>query len=240
MNALVRALLGALALGALGGGAWYAYAAASTQPIRTVTFTGDTARVAKADLDRLVESVRALPAGGATLAAVREAARRVPWVREASARRRFPDGVEVRLEAYPVLARWGDAQLVTPQGEVFAAQVSEKLPKFVGPEGSSVEMAREYPAIALALVPLGSPVAELRLSPRGAWQVSLDSGLVLDLGRGDVLGRIERFARAWPQLAKADPAPRYADLRYPNGFALRRARDPNETLHKPPVKPKRA
>jgi cell division protein FtsQ len=70
-------------------------------------------------------------------------------------------------------------------------------------------------------LPLGSPLAELKLSPRGAWQVVLESGLVLELGRIDRVARLERFAAAWPRLALHDPAPRYADLRYPNGFALR-------------------
>jgi cell division protein FtsQ len=232
MNVFVRAGLGTLALAALGGGAWYAYEAASTQPIRSVTFSGDTARIAPADLDRLAAAVQALPPGGATLVAVREAAKRVAWVREASARRRFPGGIDVRLEAYEPLARWTEGRLVTATGELFAAAYEGKLPRFTGPDGAASEMAREYPALAKALEPLGSSVADLKLSARGAWEVSLDSGLVLELGRGDRVARIERFVAAWPQISR-DAAPKYADLRYPNGFALKRARDPNELSPKP-------
>ena len=235
MNVFARAVLGTLALAALGGGAWYAYEAASSQPIRTVHFSGDTERIARADLDRLAESLRALPASGSTLVAVREAAKRIPWVRDASVRRRFPDAVEVRLESHEALARWGEAQLVSPRGELFSAEFAGKLPRFSGPEGSAGEMTREYQAIGRALAPLGSPVAELKLSPRGAWQVALESGLVLELGRGEILQRIERFVLAWPQLAQGDAPPRYADLRYPNGFALRRPAQP-----RPPAKPKPA
>jgi len=220
MNLAVRIALGTVAVTALAGGCWYAYTSALTKPVANVTFSGDTERIAREDLDRLAEGVRAMPAGAATLANVREAARRIPWVRDASARRRFPDGMEVHLEAYEAMARWQDGFLVSPRGEVFAGRSAEKLPKFTGPDGSSLEMAREYAGIAKALAPLGSPVAELRLSPRGAWQVGLESGLVLELGRGDVVARIDRFAAAWPQLAQG--APRYADLRYPNGFALKR------------------
>ena len=232
MNLLVRAVLGTLALAALGGGAWYAYDLASTQPIDSVIFTGDTARIASTDLDRLAAGVKALPPGGATLVAVRDAAKRVAWVREATARRQFRGGVEVRLEAYQPLARWTEGRLVSVVGEVFAAAYDGKLPRFTGPDGSAAEMAREYPALASALAPLDSPIAELRLSARGAWEVSLDSGLVLELGRGDRVARIERFVAAWPQISRDTP-PKYADLRYPNGFALKRPRDPNDF----PVKP---
>ncbi len=238
MNSLVRAVLGTIALAAVGGGAWYAYRAASTQPIREVAFSGDTTRIAQGELEQLAANLRALAPGGDTLVAVREAAKRVPWVREASARRRFPDGVEVKFELHEALARWGDGQLVSPRGEVFAARSEVMLPRFTGPEGAAPGMAREYPALARALSPLGSPVAEVRLSARGAWQVTLDSGLVLELGRGELVKRIERFAAAWPQIAKSEPVPRYADLRYPNGFALRRARDPNDIPSRPAPKAK--
>ncbi len=218
---LRRALFGTLAVGALALAAWYGYQAATAQPIRMVRFSGDVARIARADLERLAEGLQGIPGGSASLMAVRDAARRIPWVREATVRRHFPDGVEIAFEAYEALARWNDAGLVSPHGEVFAGEFEGKLPRFSGPEGSSVEMARDYSAIARAALPLGSPLAELKLSPRGAWQVVLESGLVLELGRIDRVARLERFAAAWPRLALQDPAPKHADLRYPNGFALR-------------------
>lgn len=217
-----RAIFGAIAAVVLIAGAWYAYRAATLQPIRVVRFAGEIAPIARADLDRFAEGLRGLPADAASLAAVREAARRIPWVREATVRRHPPDAVEIRLEPYSALARWNDRALVSPKGEVFSAESDEKLPRFSGPEGASAEMAREYPAIRTALLPLGTPLAELKLSARGAWQVVLESGLVLELGRGDTAARIGRFAAAWPRLAREDPPPRYADLRYPNGFAVRR------------------
>src|SRR6185437_4548762 len=95
---------------------------------------------------------------------------------------------EVTFVAYQALARWGASALVSAQGEVFTAPYEGKLPRFQGPDGSAPTMA-----IAPMLAPLASPIAELRLSARGAWQVLLDSGLVLELDRGDVAPRIQRF-----------------------------------------------
>jgi cell division protein FtsQ len=83
-------------------------------------------------------------------------------------------------------------------------------------------MVSVYPTIARALEPLADPLAELRHSPRGGWQVALESGLVLELGRGDFESRIARFVSAHPHLETQGLAPRHADLRYPNGFAVRR------------------
>ncbi len=140
-----------------------------------------------------------MPVGDVSLAAVRDSARRIPWVRDAAVRRRFPAGLEVTLEAHDVLARWNGAVLVSTRGEVFTAPYAGTLPRFVGPDGAADLMARQYLPIARALAPLASPVAELRLSARGAWQVALASGLVLELGRTDMQERIERFVAAWPR-----------------------------------------
>lgn len=219
---VVPATAAVLALAALAAGAWYGFDAISAQPIRRVTFAGDVQRLARADLEAFAHSVEGAASSGASLAAVREAARRIVWVREATVRRRFPDAVEVTFEAHEPLARWDERSLVSTRGEVFAADYDGFLPKFTGPETAAAQMAREYPAIRDAFAPLASAVTELKLSPRGAWQVVLESGLALDLGRGDVHSRLARFVAAWPQLASQGVETRHADLRYANGFALQR------------------
>ena len=217
---IVPAIAGMAVLGLLAAAGWHGYRAALAQPLKRVIFAGDVDRLPHADLDALSHAVLAGDAPG--LAAIREAARRVPWVREATVRRQFPDAVEVTFEAHEALARWNERSLVSRRGEVFAAVGAGLLPRFRGPEAAAAAMTAEYPAIVAALAPLGSPVKELRLSARGAWEVVLEGGLTVELGRGDWKARAQRFAAAWPRLAEDARATRYADLRYPNGFALRK------------------
>jgi cell division protein FtsQ len=214
------AMAGVTVAVAIGGGAWYGLKAVLAQPLKRVVFAGDTDRLPHAALDALSRAAQAPGPEGVTLAALRDAARRVPWVREATVRRRFPDAVEITFEAHEALARWNDNGLVSKRGEVFVAQDAGELPRFRGPDGAAASMASEYPGMVAVLAPLASPIAELRVSPRGAWQVVLSSGLTLVLGRGDVKARAQRFANAWPQLAAGAADIKYADLRYPNGFAL--------------------
>jgi len=234
---IVPATAAAVAVAALAAGAWYGFDAISSQPIRRVVFAGDMQRIARADLDAFARSVEGAAPSGASLAAVREAARRIAWVREATVRRRFPDAVEVTFETHQPLARWSESALVSAKGEVFAADYDGFLPKFTGPEGSSAQMVGEYPALRDAIAPLASAITELRLSPRGAWQVTLESGLALDLGRGDIQSRLARFVSAWPQLASRGVETRHADLRYANGFAVRTAEV--RALPKPAKSPSR-
>ena len=198
---------------------WHGYNFIAAQPLKRVVFAGDLDRLPQAELEALSQAVQA--AGRAPIGAVREAAMRMPWVRDVTVRRIFPDAVEITFEAHQAFARWNDAQLVSPTGEVFTATDAAALPQLRGPEGSAALLVAELPAIAVALAPLGSPVAQLRLTPRGAWEATTAEGLVLALGRGEHRARAERFARAWPRLSPEARGTRYADLRYPNGFALR-------------------
>ena len=214
----VAASAGALALFA--GIAWYGYGAIVTQPVKQVAFAGPVERIPPESLEALARGIQSAPAP-VSLAAVRDAARRIPWVRDASVRRRFPDAVEVTFDVHEPIARWNDAGLVSKRGEVFDAPFDAPLPLFRGAVAAAPLMVRQYPALAASVAPLESAIAELRLSVRGAWQVKLESGLELELGRGEVEPRLARFVAAWPLLAARGIASQHADLRYPNGFALR-------------------
>ena len=199
---------------------WYGYEAVLAQPIRHVAFAGDLERLPRAELEALARAIERSP-GGASLESVREAARRVPWVRDASVRRQFPDAVEITFRAHEAFARWNEDALLSKSGEVFQARSDAELPRFRGPEGAGARMLDHFAAISAALAPLGR-VAELRLSPRGGWAVVLASGLTLQAGRGDVVPRLERFVASWTQLGRGEEAA-HVDLRYPNGFAVRRS-----------------
>lgn len=217
----LRAAGGLAALALVAGLGWAGWDLLARRPIVVVDFRGDTRRVPAGELDRLAAGLRGRAAREVALPAVREAVNRLPWVRDCSVRRRFPDALEVTIEAHAPLARWDDATLVSVRGEVFAAAYDGELPRFTGPEGTAAEMAAAWTRLREAAAPLASPVLELRLTPRRAWQARLASGLTIELGREDIVARLARFAALWPQLDEAAAAATHADLRYPNGFALR-------------------
>lgn len=234
----VMAAVAVIAL--LASAAWYGVEAISSQPIKRVVIAGAIGRIAPAHLDSFAQGVHGASARGASLDSIREAARRIPWVRDAAVRRIFPDAVEITFRVHEPFARWEEGALVSTRGEVFSADYDGALPRFKGPdEGSASAMAREYPAIVAALAPLSAAVAELRLSRRGAWQVVLElpadrplpspgpspkgeGQLTLELGRGEILARLQRFAAAWPRVVAQGVETRHADLRYANGFAVKK------------------
>lgn len=224
---LVRRMLygiaGAIAAALLATAAWYGYEAVLAQPIQRVVFAGDVDKLPRLELEALSNALRGAQPGSVTVSAVREAAKRVTWVRDASVRRQFPDAVEIHFQAHDAFAAWNEGAVVSTRGEVFAAPAPAELPRFRGPDGTAATMMHQYSDFASALKPLGAAISELRLSARGAWLVILDSGLTLQLGRGDVTPRLERFVAAWPIVSNRLSQPGQVDLRYPNGFAIKRA-----------------
>lgn len=159
----------------------------------------------------------------------------VPWVRRAVVRRIWPNRLSVTLEEHRVAAWWhqdeGDDKLVNVQGNVFQANPGdvedEDLATLAGPDEQSA-------AALLAMLHRLQPVVEgldaridtLRLTARGSWQLELDTGADVELGRGDeatVVARMQAFVATLAQVQS-----RYgnrplaaADLRHADGYALR-------------------
>jgi cell division protein FtsQ len=163
----------------------------------------------------------------------------VPWVRRAVVRRVWPNRLAVTLEEHRAVALWqGDPaneKLVNQQGEVFEANLGdvedENLVTLAGPEGSAASVLALHRRLADTLAPMGERIDSLKLSSRGSWHAELDSGADLELGRGgedEVIARTQRFVRTIGQASArfADASGRArpllsADLRHPDGYALR-------------------
>jgi len=168
------------------------------------------------------------------LGAVRRAFESVPWVRRAVVQRVWPNRLRVRLEEHRPVALWsgGDAaseKLVNSFGEVFEANVGDveddDLPTLEGPDGTSAHMLAIFGRLGPAFAPLDSRVEMLTLSSRGSWQATLDSGAVVEIGRGsddDIVTRTGRFVATVHQVTSRYQRPlEYADLRHTDGYAVR-------------------
>lgn len=150
----------------------------------------------------------------------RHAFEKLPWVRKVSVRRHFPWRLEVNLEEHVALAHWNGAELVNTHGEVFAGAVAQSLPNFIGQPDTAAEVTQMYSAFGEQLAPLKQEIVQISLSPRHAWQLRLNSGMVLELGREQSQQRMARFVAVYPySLAPMQRTVSYVDLRYQNGFA---------------------
>lgn len=192
-------------------------------PLREVRVEGSLNHVTREQLKLIVD--RHLQGNFFTLDLMkaRDAFEKLPWARSVSVRRRWPDRLEVVVEEHQELARWGNIALVNTYGELFHAASDEVLPVFYGPGEAVAEVAKRYARYSELLAETGMKISQLVLTPRGAWQIETDHGMVIELGREDMEVRLQKFARVYQQtLSKLGVSIAYADLRYPNGFAVRR------------------
>ncbi len=191
-------------------------------PLREIRVIGDVGHVT----NEQVAAVTARELRGnfftVDLAQAREAFEKLPWVRKVNVRRQWPDRLEVAVEEHQPLARWGSTALVNAHGEVFEAAINSKLPLFFGPEGTAVEVVARYAEFDRLLAPIGRKVVLITLSARRAWQLRLNDGMVLHLGRENLEARLAGFVSAYQRtVARLPQPPSHVDLRYSNGFAVR-------------------
>ena len=199
-------------------------------PLREVKVEGQLSHVNREQIKLIV--ARHLNGNFFTLDLIkaRDAFEKLPWARKVSVRRRWPDQLEVVIEEHQALGRWGDIALVNTHGELFHAASDSELPVFYGPADGVLEVAQSYAAYSKILNTAQLKVTQVALSPRRAWEVKTDKGLLINMGREHMDERLGKFVGAYATtLAKLNGRVSYADLRYPNGFAVRRPADLAQT-----------
>lgn len=207
-------------------------------PVRYVAVDQEPREVTRSDLERALSGLRG-NLYSVSLEGVRQSLQRLPWVRRAEVRRRWPDVLEVTLYEQRAVARWGDGvnQWVNVEGEVFFGIRSDEtrnaadfagLPTFQGPLGTAAVVLAQYQELKTLLAPIDRLPEQVTLTPRLAWEVRLDDGMQMFLGRErerlQVEQRVRRFANAYARtVAVQGVRPQAVDLRYPNGFVMRMA-----------------
>jgi cell division protein FtsQ len=220
LNRVANSLLGLAVLLAAYGAAWWTVRL-PTFALREVHITGEARHVTRAQIEAIANNELKGTFFTLNLPQVRRAFEKLPWVREVTLRRRWPASLEVNVIEHVPLARWGNHALVNTHGEIFHAAFDGKLPTFVGPAGTAKEIAIQYDYFRRSLSALGAPVL-VQLTPRRAWQVRLDGGPTLELGREDIEARLGRYIQVHERTVGAlKRRIDYVDLRYANGFSVR-------------------
>jgi cell division protein FtsQ len=200
-------------------------------PIREVVVTNELREVRRVEIERALAGNLRGNFFSVKLDALKQSLERLPWVRRAAVRRRWPSRLDVAIEEHVPMAFWGagSGHLVNSHGEIFMAGATapppEALPVLAGPANFVHEMVDTYRLAVDLIRPIGRAIRVLNVSPRLALQLTLDDGTTVRLGReqtrASVRERLARFVEFYPSiLTAAGGRPEIVDMRYPNGFAL--------------------
>lgn len=201
-------------------------------PVKTLVVREHLDHIQRADIEQAVQGYLGGNFLSLNLDTVRRAIEGLPWVRRADVRRIWPTQLEVSIEEHIPVARWGEGgnELVNSHGEVFAALLPEAdavaLPLLHGPIGTSPEVLQRFGETRQHLAKISLGLVQMRLSSRLAWQLQLQDGMVIELGRErqrlNFNTLLARFIEVYPTLiANRTGRPQVVDLRYPTGFVLR-------------------
>ena len=153
---------------------------------------------------------------------------RLPWIKQASVRKQWPDELKIHLVEYVPVARWNDLHMVDAEGKSFSVPANhigkETLPLLYGPEGNEQDVLDGYRQMSAVLAASKFSVKAASMTARHSWQLVTGDDVRIELGRSDNMKRLKRFIELWPviqQQATADnKRVSYVDLRYDSGAAV--------------------
>lgn len=147
----------------------------------------------------------------------------LPWVEQASVQRIWPNTVRVRITEKVPFARWDENHLLSSRGEVFPAEVEafSGLPVIFASSHSPDWAMKQFFALNALFTAVNEQLVALRIDSRAAFDLQLQSGLTVKLGREQIDKKVDRLVAIYER----EILPRRAlieqlDLRYSNGFAV--------------------
>ena len=194
------------------------------RPIRSIEVNGPFQRVTALQIEEAISDDLRYGFLSADLSDIQDKVVALPWIDHASVSRRWPSKIVISVTEQIPAACWGERGLLNTRGELFvtnATHVPAELPRLSGPKEQAAEVARSYLAIRDRLIPLGLDVRELEVDGRGAWNLTLQNGINIRLGRRDVEDRTSLFLEVVANIVSSKEAEiDFVDMRYSNGFAI--------------------
>lgn len=159
----------------------------------------------------------------------------IPWIKQVSVRKQWPDRLRLHLVEYVPAARWNDLNFVDEKGNVFGGPVDlvgkdiTSFPMLFGPEESERDVLIAYHEMAPLIDAVGLKLKKVSMKERRSWQLVVEQPetgheTLLELGRNDRMVRLRRFITLWSvldqQVKRDNKEIHYVDLRYDAGAAV--------------------
>lgn len=156
---------------------------------------------------------------------VRKQIETMTWIKSVAVRKIWPDKLSITVLEHQPIAIWNDTDFLSSEGTVFQLPMerlkNKSLPLLFGPDYQSSFVLENWYKIEANLKQKGLSLKKLAIDDRGSWLVTLDTDVLLKLGRGRWQDKLERFATIYPQIeVPTNQKLSYVDLRYDVGAAV--------------------
>ena len=149
----------------------------------------------------------------------------IPWVYKVNIKRQWPYKLTIYIEEQQPVFRWGDSQLLNRYAMAFdekSADTYVGLPKLHGISGREEYLASLYAKYNQQFKQIGMEILAITEDARYDKVITLDNGIIINLGKDHVDEQLERCLQSFPSFNDEDRAKIASiDLRHSNGFAVR-------------------
>jgi cell division protein FtsQ len=146
------------------------------------------------------------------------------WIEDVNIKKIWPDRVIVQIiERIPV-AFWNN-MLISEKGDTFLPKSAKKvsnLPQMFGPEYHQKDVLQIYEKLSKLLEAQNLFISKIWLRDNQSWEIALNNGVIIKLGKNDIEERVKRFCRIYPKIFAATfDHVSSIDLRYSKGIAVK-------------------
>jgi len=194
------------------------------RPISSIEINGPFQRVTALQIEEAISTQIGEGFVGANLDLIHAEIVALPWIDQARVARRWPSRISITVTEQIPAAVWGESGLLNTRGELFVTEARHppaELPRLSGPDRRSSDVAARYLDVRDRLIPLGLDLRRVHLDARGSWEMTLQNGIEVRLGRRDVKARTNLFLDVVADIITSRAKDiEYVDLRYGNGFTI--------------------
>ncbi len=148
---------------------------------------------------------------------------KIPFVDHVVIKRVWPDTLRVEITELAVVGWWNEGEYLSIHGSTLPldAKGEKHLPHFKGTLNQAEAMLKMYQVFSAQLQLTKLSIERIELSQRQSWQITLNNGITLKLGRTEMTRRLQSFLKVYPRIKKKyDNNVDVIDLRHQNGFSL--------------------
>ncbi len=195
-------------------------------PVTSISIGGEMPFTIREDIESAIDEVNLGNFFNVDVNDIQEKVAGLPWVYSVSVRKKWPNELKIYVVDQTPIALWNGDFLINQYGNAFQAdtkRLTQALPAFFGPEGSENIALDNFVDLSKLLKFNDLSIDELVLSERHSWQLTLNDGVMLNLGRENKIERVQRFMDVYPQIIqtkKENQQIDYVDLRYDTGLAV--------------------
>lgn len=207
-------------------------------PVNSIVITGEMPYTQREDVLAALDDINLSNFFQVNVNDIQVNVAELPWVYSVAVRKQWPNEVKIYVVDQTPIALWNSDFILNQFGKVFKAEqaaITHPLPHFFGPEGSELVALENFTNLNDLLAFKNLSIDTLILSERFSWQLTLNNGVTLNLGREERVKRVQRFMDVYPlintHLAEQEKkennskkqlkqAIDYIDLRYDTGLAV--------------------